>query len=190
MKFIEEIWKPVVGYEGIYEVSSLGRVKSCERTIIRKDGRKMNVRGKIMKPSIIRIGYEQIDLSKKDNAETVYVHRLVGKAFIENPYNKEQINHKNGVKTDNRVENLEWVTSQENMRHAFKNGLRDDDLLAKLRRKKVDQLTLEGHLIKTFDSIKDAIDFTGAQNISDVCRNVRNTSGGFKWRYSTEVADD
>ena len=186
MKFIEEIWKPVVGYEGIYEVSSLGRVKSCERTIVRSNGREINFSDKIMKPSINHKGYEIIDLRNKGNRQGGLVHRLVGKAFIENPYNKKQINHKNGIKTDNRVENLEWVTNQENIRHAYKSGIRNNDLLAKSNRKKVDQLTLEGHLIKTFDSIEDAIKSTDVNNILAVCRGVRNKAGGFKWRYSTE----
>ena len=186
MKFIEEIWKPVVGYEGIYEVSSLGRVKSCERTIIRSNGREINFPDKIMKPSINHKGYEIIDLRENGKRSGGFVHRLVGEAFIENPYNKKQINHKNGIKTDNRVENLEWVTNQENMRHAYKSGIRNNDLIAKSNRKKVDQLTLEGHLIKTFDSIEDAIKSTDVNNISAVCRGVRNKAGGFKWRYSTE----
>lgn len=186
MEFIEEIWKPVVGYEGIYEVSSLGRIKSCERTLIRSNGRKTKFPDKLMKPSINHKGYEIIDLRNKGSRQGGFVHRLVGKAFIENPHNKEQINHKNGVKTDNRVENLEWVTNQENMKHAYKNGIRNNDSLAKSNRKKVCQLTLEGRLIRTFNSIGDAIETTGVKNISAVCRGVRNEAGGFKWRYSTE----
>ena len=190
MKFIEEVWRPVKGYEGIYEVSNIGKVKSCERIVIRSNGRKINFPEKIMKPSINHKGYEVIDLRKNGKRECGFVHRLVGKAFIENPNNKKQINHKNGIKTDNDVRNLEWVTNQENMIHAYKNGLKDNKKASESRKRKIDQLTLEGDFIKSYNSINDATKYTNAKNISGVCRGVRNKSGGFKWRYSTEIGGD
>lgn len=177
MEFIKEIWKPVVEYEGIYEVSNLGRVKSCERTIVRSNGSKMSIPEKIMKPTINHSGYETVLLSNR-GSQRRRVHRLVGQAFIENPYSKEQINHKNGIKTDNSVQNLEWVTNQENKRHASKNGLTN--------RKKVCQLTLDGQLIRTFESIADATLSTGVNNITTVCKGRQNQAGGFKWCYYTE----
>jgi hypothetical protein len=101
---MSEIWKPVVGYEGLYEVSNLGRVKSMRF-------------GFILKFRLDR-GYPRLGLRHLDGVQKqITIHRLVCTAFIPNPYNKSQINHINGIKTDNRVENLEWCTSKENMNH-------------------------------------------------------------------------
>ena len=186
MKFIEEIWKPVVGYEGIYEVSSLGRVKSCERTIIRSNGREINFPDKIMKPSINHKGYLIIDLRKNGNRQGGFIHRLVGKAFIDNPLNKERINHKNGDKTDNRVQNLEWVTNQENMAHAYKFLGRTNKAASESRKRIVEQLNGDGSIVNIFESIKEAFDKTGINNISAVCRGIKQNAGGYKWRYSKE----
>lgn len=190
MKFIEEVWKPVKGYEGIYEVSNIGRVKSCERIVTRSNGRKINFPEKIMKPSINHKGYEVIDLRKNGKRECGFVHRLVGKAFIKNPDNKKQINHKNGVKRDNNVDNLEWVTNKENVIHAYKNNLNNNRNAIESRKRKVDQLTLENEFIKSYNSIEEAIKVTKINNISAVCRGCRNKAGGFKWRYSTEFGGD
>ena len=190
MKFIEEIWKPVVGYEGIYEVSSLGRVKSCERTIIRSNGREINFPDKIMKTSINHKGYLIIDLRKNGKRSGGFVHRLVGKAFIDNPLNKEQINHKNGNKTDNRVQNLEWVTNQENMAHAYKFLGRTNKDASESRKRVVEQLSDDLSVISVFSSIQEAFDKTGINNISAVCRGIRPNAGGYKWRYSTGKGSD
>ena len=111
-KFTGEVWRDVVGYEGFYQVSSYGRVKSLR-------GRKE----KFLSIDINNACYAKVLLSKNGQSKTLLVHRLVAAAFIPNVDNKPQVNHKNGNKFDNRVENLEWVTCSENTQHAYNMGL-------------------------------------------------------------------
>lgn len=107
-----EEWRDVAGYEGLYQVSNMGRVKSFHH-------------GKVVvfSPKCYRNRYPEVYLSNNGRDERVLAHRLVAQTFIPNPEGKEQVNHKNGVKSDNRIENLEWVTGSENMRHAYRTGL-------------------------------------------------------------------
>ena len=106
---MKEIWKDIENYEGLYQVSNLGRIKSIR---------------KMKKQNILKLGtrntYNVINLMKNGKARSFQVHRLVAKAFIPNPENKPQVNHINGVKNDNRLENLEWVTRSENTIHAYR----------------------------------------------------------------------
>lgn len=120
---IVEIWKPIKDWEFLYEVSNLGRVKSLERKVSAKNGAKRTVKERILKFNDSR-GYLLVHLSKSQhNTKGYKVHRLVAEAFIPNPQGKPCVNHINGIKTDNRVENLEWVTHLENSRHATDTGL-------------------------------------------------------------------
>ena len=112
---MEEIWEDIVGYEGLYQVSNLGRVKSLDRIDASGHRRK----GKILKPKINHGGYVQINLYNNSIRKTVSVHRIVAIAFIPNDdiENKTEVNHLNEVKTDNRVENLQWCSPKENVNH-------------------------------------------------------------------------
>lgn len=126
---VMEIWKPVVGFEGIYEVSSDGRVKSV------RDENNSYV-GRIRTPAVYRTGYKFYRLYKNGIPSYHREHRLVGKAFIPNPLNKPHINHKNGMPGDNQVGNLEWVTEKENKLHATQilcRGIGSKNGQAKLR---------------------------------------------------------
>lgn len=131
-----EIWKDIEGYEGLYQVSNKGRIKSVARVLQRKNGVKLPLPEKILsftksKPTKRhpKIRYS-VQLWKENEKRLLSVHRVVAKAFIPNPKNKPQINHIDGDTTNNCIENLEWVTAQENVRHAFENGLIKPNLKA------------------------------------------------------------
>lgn len=117
-----EIWKDVAGYEGHYQVSSIGRVKSLDRTIQSKLIGDFVKKGILLTPSK-RGKYLKVSLSKDSAIIQYSVHRIVATAFIDNPCNKKCVNHINGIKHDNRVENLEWVTYSENTKHSYTNQL-------------------------------------------------------------------
>lgn len=114
-----EYWVSIHGYEGLYEISNLGRVKSLSRLVKNKNGMRC-VSERIIKQKLDKDGYLLINLCKNQKMGTYKMHRLVAYAFIQNADSKPQINHINGIRGDNRCENLEWCTNGENQRHAYK----------------------------------------------------------------------
>ena len=121
-----EVWKPIEGYEGIYEVSSFGRVRSLDRIVDfgnENYSRQMLCKGKIMKGSISHNGYIYVSLCLQNKKVRTYIHRLVANAFIPNPNNLSTVNHKDGNKHNNTVANLEWASYSDNNQHAYDNGL-------------------------------------------------------------------
>ena len=127
-----EIWKDVIEYEGLYQVSNLGQVKSLDRLANHAKGGLRIFKGKILKSRIDSLGkYTRVSLSKFGKTKDFLVHRLVGQMFIPNPFNKEEINHINGVGKDNKSSNLEWVTRSENIQHSFNIGIRKPTILTR-----------------------------------------------------------
>lgn len=140
---IEEIWKDVIGYEGYYQVSNIGRVKRLPTIVNHSEpGFKAIKNGRILKQGYnARFGYMIVQLSKHGVVRTLRVNVLVAIAFIPNPENKPQVNHINGIKTDNRCSNLEWATEMENRRHAIRMGLiKGNDASKMITRETLDKM--------------------------------------------------
>lgn len=159
-----EIWKDIKGYEGKYQVSNKGNVRNNT---------------KVLHLNTNTYGYKHISLCKCGVSKTCPVHTLVAQAFICNPLNATQINHKDGNKENNNVDNLEWVSQQENNIHAIKTGLR--------KTKTIEMMDECGCIIKTFKNRMEIEEFLGKRVYQDTitrcCNNQRKTAYGYYWRY-------
>lgn len=177
-----ETWKDVVGYEGLYQVSDLGRVRSLDRITKDKNNVEYRRKSKILQPWDDTQGYKIVDLRKDGKRKAAKVHRLVAETFIQNPENKEQVNHIDGIKSNNNVSNLEWNTRSENIKHAFENGLNIRSERSGRRKEPVFQIK-DGKIINYFPTLSDAelITKTPRQNIRSVLRGKRKTANGCNW---------
>jgi hypothetical protein len=191
-----EEWKDIEGYENLYQVSNLGRVKSLERYEESNSFIGVRRRGeRILKPIIKPSGYLQVALSKNSKAKTFTVHRLVAQAFIPNPENKPCIDHVNTNPSDNRLENLRWCTHKENSNNPLTvqkwcGNPRMKTWLGKLGKehhssKPIIQFTLDGELVRKWDCAEDAVREMGYSKtcISQVLNKKRQQTGGSKWEY-------
>ena len=180
-----EIWKDVVGYEGLYQVSTLGRVKGLRRLISCKNGMTLPQKERFMTPCLGKKGYLSVMLANHGKNKFCKIHRLVLTAFVENPSNKPHINHIDNNKLNNRLDNLEWCTPKENEDHKRKCG-RVPVLSSHHKAIKVDQYTTDDVFVKTWNSIKEASDYyhIGKSNIGQCCLGLSKTSTGYKWEYN------
>lgn len=187
---MDEIWIDIVGYEGLYQASNIGRIKSLSR-VVNCRGEKVAVRKeKILKYQVINSGYKVATLCIDYNKKNVFVHRVIAESFVPNLDSKQEVNHINGIKTDNRAENLEWSTSSQNKIHAYETGLMtskkfNDKFGANCVKKEVFQYDINGCYIKSFDSLSEAYSSTSI-SISGISQNAngkRKTAGGFIWLY-------
>ena len=178
---INEIWKPIKSLNNIYEVSNLGNVRSIDR--IDKLGR--HKKGKVLSKKIFNTGYEYVSIFANNKKQNKTIHRLVAEAFIDNFDSNLVINHKDGNKQNNCVNNLEVVTQKENIKHSW-----EHKLSKRTRCKKINQYTKDGKLIKSYNAIMDAERETGISNskITACCKKHygRKTAGGYIWRYQNE----
>ena len=176
-----EIWKDIPIYEGIYQASNLGRIKSLERI----DVRGHRVKEKILKPSRDRYGYYQVVLCKNSKLKAYRVHRLVWSAFNGQIPENMQVNHINEIKSDNRLENLNLMTCKENINYGTGIERRVKKRINGKCSKPVLQFTLDNILIKEYPSIKQVERETGfAQgNICNCCKGRYKQAYGYKWKY-------
>lgn len=178
-----ENWKDIVDYEGIYQVSSLGRVRNITPKTITYSKFHIELSSERFVPQCYSRGYLSVHIQKGKNTR---VHRLVAQAFLENPKNHPVVNHINGIKDDNRVENLEWCTISENTLHGIhvlktsKQKKGDANPMSK----KVYQYSKVGDLIKEWGSVKE-VETAGfhASNVGSCCLGKVNSAHGFFWSY-------
>lgn len=181
-----EEWRDIEGFKGFYQVSDFGRVRTLDREVIYQNDKKYFYKGRILKLTSRSEGksnYLCVDLCVNNKHKLKSVHRIVAETFLDNPENKKVVNHKNNVKHDNRVFNLEWTTYKENNDHAIEFGVRT---------KKVKCVDID----KVFDSSYKAAEWLNdtkfkntkitkklAFNIRCCCGEIQNISHGYKWIY-------
>lgn len=194
----QEIWKPIEGWEGLYEISNLGRVRGVEK-VTPFGSRTKTYHMRLLTPCVGKRGYYVVALNHNNKAKTYTLHRLIAKAFIPNPENKPCIDHIDGNKLNNKIDNLRWCTYKENSNNPItrkkmststkKNwniGLFENR--NNITYRKVGQYTKNGILLMVYNSIKEASEQTNinASSITCVCtgRNPkRHTAGGFIWKH-------
>lgn len=182
----EEVWRDIKGYEGLYQASNLGNVRNAKTK-------------RILKQAKDKCNYCIVSLSKQSKHKTITVHTLVAKTFIIKPNQNQklQVNHKDGNKSNNNANNLEWITPSQNLKHAYKNGLKrindwQKKFIANQGRKlskKTIQYDLNGIFIKEWNCVRDIERELKISNesISHCCTGKTKTAGGYKWKYKIEA---
>lgn len=192
---MDEQWRDVAGYDGYYQVSSCGRIKSVERYVQDRFGMKAPYRipEKILKPKRAHDGYLFVHLSKDGHAQPLRIHRLVAEAFIPNPNRLPTVNHKNEDKSDNRVENLEWCTPAYNNKYGTRT---QRSQMNQKHRRNVRMLSLDGEMLRIFPTCLSAARYITGEpagkslrvrvtdnNIRRACRLQRHKAYGYRWEF-------
>lgn len=189
---IEE-WRDIKGYEGYYQVSNLGRVRSLDRAIKNKgnlgNNKISHYKGKTLSLVKNKKGYLRVILTKNCQGKGYSVHRLVAQAFIPNPNGFPEVNHIDENKINNYVNNLEWCTTKYNINYGSWREKQSISHKGK-RAKKVVQIDKDGNKIQIFDSITEARNITGVKHISSVACGRRKTAGGYMWIFLNEYKGD
>lgn len=194
---MEEIWKPIKGYEGYYEISNLGRVKSVKRIITQRNSISKCIKESYIKISTSKLNYKFVFLSKNSKRHIHYIHRLIAEAFIPNKDNKPCVDHIDTNPSNNDISNLRWVTEKENssntltLKHLREKVYIDEvqDKILKTRKlkntlnspKTVYQYTKEGVFVHKYFSISEAERETGVDHIDEVLDDTSLSAGGFLW---------
>lgn len=180
-----EIWKDIKGYEGLYQISNLGRIKSLKREVDCGKGERI-LEERVLKNMINIHGYYYIHLRKEKRKHAKTIHRLVAEAFIDNKANLPVVNHIDGNKLNNSVQNLEWCTYSENSKHAYINNLKEPP------EKEVLQYNINGDFIRKWKSGKVAAKELNICycHISSCCTGKSKVAGGFVWKHATEKKID
>lgn len=175
---MNEVWKEIAGYEGLYEVSNLGRVKSLNHPQLF-----------ILSPVLTVFGYHEVSLRKNGSAKIFKLHRLVATTFLENPLNKRCINHKSGVKINNAVDNIEWCTYSENTKHMYRvlnvqPGSTWDNTEYPLKARSVSSIDNNGN-IETYKSLTNAATYHNIHRAA-ICTAIKkgHRAAGFHWKYA------
>lgn len=186
---MKEIWKDIKEYEGLYQISNLGNIRKLRfiNNIVNKE-KIFNI-----KPQIINSGYYKVVLYKNKKYKNMLLHRIVAETFIPNINNYDFINHKDGNKLNNNVNNLEWCTRSQNMKHAYKNNLVQAQAKGKYgsdnpKAIKIDMLDKNTNkILKQFNSVIDAAHYVNVDkscHICSCCKGKLQTAYGYKWQYS------
>jgi len=189
---MEEEWRDIKGWEGSYQASNFGRIRSVDRFVKDKKDFQKKIKGKIINPSMGTHGYLSISLYNNGISKTYTVHKIIAITFIEPIRGKNFINHIDGNKINNHLSNLEHVTRSENDKHAFKIGLKTPNrgMLGKFGKdnygsKSISQFTLDGKYINTYEGVRDAIRKNNllGHHISEAATGKNKTAYGYIWKY-------
>lgn len=184
---MDEEWRDIKGYEGLYQVSNLGRVKRISK-LKSIDKGYVSKRDRMLKPGVRKDGYLFVGLSINNELKTYNIHRLVAMAFIENELKLEEVNHIDENKTNNEVNNLEWCTHEYNVNYGNRNYRAKKSLTNGKLSKKVVQF-FHGVKVREYASIQEVKRIYGYNHahISDCCNGKRTQAYGFQWKFASEV---
>ena len=182
MREINEVWRPIKGFEGYYECSSFGNIRSIDRVIVDVYGKPFHKKGRILKSRELNQGYLTVGLSKNNYVKNYLIHRLIAQTFLPNPQNYTEVNHKDENTSNNRVDNLEWCSPKYNANYGTRNKR-----VAEKQYKSVNQYTLDGVLIKIWESARVAckeLGYKSRSNIQNCCKGRYKSAYGFIWKYA------